>query len=159
MNLQVVHNGFVIWEIGCTTLPSMYVILPNSNLLLLVLMQPQVLGEIAFSRRFGFLETGTDVEGQIKSIDDVQWYDGIVGQVPWTDILFRNNPLRPYLPFWQPKLTTMTKIAVQELEKRKEHGEFEIDETDLMGQLLKAHAGNPDKFSEADVFAIAHGAM
>jgi hypothetical protein len=40
-----------------------------------------VLGEVAFSRRFGFLETGTDVGGQIRAIDDVQWYDGIVGQV------------------------------------------------------------------------------
>ncbi len=78
----------------------------------------QVLGEVAFSRQFGFLEAEVDVEGSIKNIDDVQWYDGIVGQVAELDILFRNNPLRPYLPFWKPSPTTMTKIAVQELEKR-----------------------------------------
>lgn len=31
------------------------------------------LGEIAFSRKFGFLEAGYDVEGAINTIDDVQW--------------------------------------------------------------------------------------
>lgn len=118
-----------------------------------------VLGEVAFSRRFGFLDTETDVEGQIKAIDDVQWYDGIVGQIPWWDDFLRNNPLRPYLPFWQHSPTTMTKIALQELGSRKADGNFEIDEKDLLGQLLKAHASNPDKFSEDDVFSIAHGAI
>jgi hypothetical protein len=37
-----------------------------------------VLGEIAFSRKFGFLESGYDLEGAIKTIDDMQWYDGLV---------------------------------------------------------------------------------
>lgn len=35
-----------------------------------------VLGEIAFSRKFGFLDAGYDLEKAIKTINDVQWYDG-----------------------------------------------------------------------------------
>ncbi|KPI38564.1 Pisatin demethylase [Cyphellophora attinorum] len=36
-----------------------------------------VLGEVAFSKKFGFLEAGKDVDGAIKTIDDSQWYNGI----------------------------------------------------------------------------------
>ncbi|KAL6247947.1 hypothetical protein RBB50_005295 [Rhinocladiella similis] len=119
-----------------------------------------VLGEVAFSKSFGFLDAEVDVEGSIKNIDDVQWYDGIVGQIPETDILFRNNPLRPYLPFWKPQPTTMTKIAVAELEKRKKKdGTYDSTGIDLLAELLRAHDGNPDKFSVQDVFSIAHGAV
>lgn len=32
-----------------------------------------VLGEIAFSRKFGFIEAGYDLEKAIKTIDDMQW--------------------------------------------------------------------------------------
>jgi hypothetical protein len=28
------------------------------------------------------LESGYDIEGAIKTIDDAQWYDGIIGQTP-----------------------------------------------------------------------------
>ncbi|KIV83964.1 hypothetical protein PV11_05944 [Exophiala sideris] len=119
-----------------------------------------VLGEVAFSRQFGFLEAEVDIEGSIKNIDDVQWYDGIVGHIAEVDILFRNNPVRPYLPFWKPEPTTMTKIAVAELEKRKHSdGSYDSEGIDLLAELLRAHEGNPDKFSVQDVFSIAHGAV
>lgn len=119
-----------------------------------------VLGEVAFSRRFGFLEQEVDIEGSIKNIDDVQWYDGIVGQIPEFDILLRNNPLRPYLPFWKPEPTTMTRIAIEELEKRKQNdGSYDSAGIDLLAELLRAHEGNAEKFSVNDVFSIAHGAV
>lgn len=120
----------------------------------------EVLGEVAFSKRFGFLEQELDVEGSIKNIDDVQWYDGIVGQIPEFDALLRNNPLRPYLPFGKPQPTTMTRIAIEELEKRKQpNGSYDSTGIDLLAELLRAHDGNKDKFSLDDVFSIAHGAM
>jgi hypothetical protein len=119
-----------------------------------------VLGEVAFSRRFGFLEQEVDIEGSIKNIDDVQWYDGIVGHIPEFDILLRNNPLRPYLPFWKPTPTTMTRIAVEELDKRKQpDGTYDSTGIDLLAELLRAHEGNAEKFSVNDVFSIAHGAV
>lgn len=119
-----------------------------------------VLGEVAFSRRFGFLEQEIDIEGSIKNIDDVQWYDGIIGQIPEFDILLRNNPLRPYLPFWKPTPTTMTRIAVEELGKRQQpDGTYDSAGIDLLAELLRAHEGNADKFSVNDVFSIAHGAV
>ena len=56
--------------------------------------------------------------------------------------------------------TTMTKIAVAELENRKQKdGTFDSQGIDLLAELLRNHEGNAEKFSINDVFAIAHGAM
>jgi hypothetical protein len=95
----------------------------------------------------------------IKYIDDVQWYDGIVGQIPEWDKFLRQNPLLPYLPFVKPKPLLIVIRALTELQKRKQGGDFISDRKDLLGQLLQAHTENPEKVGEGDVFAIAFGAM
>ncbi|KAM0715931.1 hypothetical protein Q7P37_008445 [Cladosporium fusiforme] len=118
-----------------------------------------VLGETAFSRKFGFLESGCDLEGAIKTIDDVQWYDGIVGQIPEWDFVFRRNPLAKFLPGMDSSKALITRMALEELEKRKKLGEKVIDRKDLLSQLLAANEKAPEKFKEGDVFAIAHGAI
>lgn len=118
-----------------------------------------VLGEIAFSRKFGFLEAGYDLEGAIKTIDDVQWYDGIVGQIPEFDWLFRRNPLWNYLPFVGNHNLLITRMAQEEIEKRNRIGTKELERKDLLSQLFEAHEKAPDTFGEGDVFAVAHGAM
>lgn len=118
-----------------------------------------VLGEIAFSKKFGFLEAGYDLEGAIKTIDDVQWYDGIVGQIPEYDWLFRRNPIWKLLPFLNNRNILITRMALEEIEKRNRRGTKELERKDLLSQLFEAHEKAPDTFSEGDVFAVAHGAM
>ncbi|KAK5172094.1 uncharacterized protein LTR77_003732 [Saxophila tyrrhenica] len=117
-----------------------------------------VLGEIAFSRKFGFLEAGYDIEGAIKTIDDMQWYDGIIGQIPEWDFAFRRNPVRKYLPGLDTKQFLITRMAVQEMDKRKKMGK-QLERKDLLSQLFAAHDKAPDAFKEGDVFAVAHGAI
>lgn len=54
----------------------------------------------------------------------------------------------------------MTRIALEELEKRKQpDGSYDSTGIDLLAELLRAHEGNAEKFSVDDVFSIAHGAM
>lgn len=54
----------------------------------------------------------------------------------------------------------MTRIAVEELDKRKQpDGSYDSSGIDLLAELLRAHEGNADKFSVNDVFSIAHGAV
>jgi len=118
-----------------------------------------VLGEIAFSRKFGFLESGSDLEGAIKTIDDVQWYDGIIGQIPEWDFALRRNPLAKLLPGMDPSKSLITRMALEELDKRKKYGEKVVDRKDLLSQLMAANEKAPESFKEGDVFAIAHGAM
>ncbi|KAK4508087.1 hypothetical protein PRZ48_001825 [Zasmidium cellare] len=117
-----------------------------------------VLGEVAFSRKFGFLEAGFDVEGAIKLIDDIQWYDGIMGQISEWDYVFRRNPLCKYIPSFDIGNNLVTRMALDEMAKRKRSGK-PTERKDLLSQLFDAHAKAPEAFEEGDVFAVAHGAI
>lgn len=87
----------------------------------------------------------------------MQWYDGIIGQVPYMDRFLRLNPLAQRIPGVGMPLLFLTRAALEELEKQKNATEGE--KADLMSQLYKAHLAQPDVFTEGNVFAIAHGAM
>jgi hypothetical protein len=125
-----------------------------------------VLGEVAFSRSFGFLAEGRDVENAISTIDQSQTYNGIVGQVPELDHLLRRNPLWQFVPWLSTKNALITKMALEEMAHRRP---FDKDSAgmlrsgdgrqDLMASLIQGHLKDPEKFAEGDVFAVAHGAM
>lgn len=125
-----------------------------------------VLGEVAFSRSFGFLAHGRDVAGAIKTIDNSQWYNGLVGHVPELDRLLRRNPLWKLVPWMSTKNALVTRMALEEMEKRRP---FDKDNggllrsgdgrQDLMASLIQGHLKDPHKFTELDVFSVSHGAM
>ncbi|OQV01806.1 hypothetical protein CLAIMM_07097 [Cladophialophora immunda] len=54
-----------------------------------------VMGEITFSKRFGFLEQAHDIGGICDGIHRHFTYGAPVGQMPWVDRLLRRNPLIP----------------------------------------------------------------
>lgn len=125
-----------------------------------------VLGEVAFSRSFGFLDQGRDVDGAIHAIDESQRYNGIIGQVPFMDRFLRRNPLWKLIPILNTKNTVISHMAFEELSRRRpfvEEGEGKWrggdGRQDLLASLIKGHLKDPRRFSEGDVFAVAHGAM
>ncbi|GAD93871.1 hypothetical protein NCU06526 [Paecilomyces variotii No. 5] len=98
-----------------------------------------VLGEVAFSRPFGFLEAKKDVDGAIRAIDKAQAYNVML------------------LPATANRNSLVTRIAMEEMEKRlKGHV---VDRKDMLGLLLEAKSKNEDKLSLNDVFSNAHGAI
>ncbi|KAK3943388.1 Pisatin demethylase [Diplogelasinospora grovesii] len=125
-----------------------------------------VLGEVAFSRQFGFLREGKDVENAIRTIDNSQTYNGIVGQIPEVDHLLRRNPLWQFIPWLSTKNALITKMALEEMARRRP---FDKDNSgllrsgdgrqDLMASLIQGHLKDPERFREGDVFAVAHGAI
>ncbi|KAI1469876.1 cytochrome P450 [Daldinia caldariorum] len=125
-----------------------------------------VLGEVAFGRSFGFLAAGVDKENAIKTIDNSQKYNGIIGQVPEFDCLLRRNPLWRWIPALDPNNAVITRIAREEMKKRRP---FEIERDgkvasgdgreDLLSSLIKGHLKDKTKFHEGDIFAVAHGAI
>lgn len=118
-----------------------------------------VLGVVAFSKIFGFIEQGRDVDGAIEFIDTVQKYDGIVGQIPWLDYILRRSPIWDYLPFVTPIGNNyITRTALGQLMARQ-NGSVVVDHRDLLTQLLEAHEKAPEKFTQEAVFAVAHGAI
>ncbi|KAK5078534.1 hypothetical protein LTR64_003053 [Lithohypha guttulata] len=118
-----------------------------------------VLGQVAFSTAFGFLEQGKDVDGAIKSIDAVQVYDGIVGQIPFLDRFLRRAFYWDYLPWVTPLSNNyITRTALAQLAKR-ENSNTKPGRRDLLSMLLESHEKDPNKFDKNSVFAVAHGAI
>ncbi|KAI1760199.1 cytochrome P450 [Hypoxylon sp. FL1150] len=125
-----------------------------------------VLGEVAFGRSFGFMAAGVDKEDAIKTIDNSQKYNGIVGQIPEVDILLRRNPLWRWIPAFNPENALITRIAREEVAKRRP---FEVERDgkgassdgreDLLSSLIKGHLKDKTKFHEGDIFAVSHGAI
>lgn len=125
-----------------------------------------VLGEVAFGRSFGFMAAGVDKENAIKTIDNSQKYNGIVGQIPELDFLLRRNPLWKFIPALNPGNALITRIAVEEMQKRRPF-EAERDgkgaggdgREDLLSSLIRGHLKDKERFHEGDIFAVSHGAM
>lgn len=119
-----------------------------------------VVGEVGFSQRYGFVSQEKDVGGTIKLIDEMQWYDGIIGQIPEFRHVLRDSPVFQLLiSLISPPV--ITRMVLEEVAKRKMAGTFFLDpeRRDLLGQLMEGSAKDPSKFSELDVFSVAHGAM
>lgn len=125
-----------------------------------------VLGEVAFSRSFGFLAEGRDVDNAIKTIDKSQAYNGIIGQIPELDHLLRRNPLWKFIPALSTKNALITRMALEEMEHRRPFSKDNAGlarsgdgRRDLMASLIQGHLKDPERFAEGDVFAVAHGAI
>jgi hypothetical protein len=59
-----------------------------------------VIGEITYSKRHGFLERNEDVEGIVKYLGNLFLYVAPVGQLPFLDLLFLKNPIYLKLSQW-----------------------------------------------------------
>ncbi|KAE8446600.1 hypothetical protein EG329_011793 [Mollisiaceae sp. DMI_Dod_QoI] len=56
-----------------------------------------VIGELAFTERLGFLERAADVEGIISNLGTILTYFSVVGQMPWLDRVLMKNPIRMWM--------------------------------------------------------------
>ncbi|RVX74072.1 hypothetical protein B0A52_01904 [Exophiala mesophila] len=61
-----------------------------------------VMGDLTFSRPLGFLATGMDVDGIIRSIWTYFYKAAPVTQIPWVDWLWTKNPLRQRVSVTKP---------------------------------------------------------
>ncbi|KAL3418183.1 Pisatin demethylase 12 [Phlyctema vagabunda] len=52
-----------------------------------------VIGELTFSQRLGFVDQGKDIDGVITTLERMLNYFAVIGQIPWLDRLFLKNPL------------------------------------------------------------------
>ncbi|KAK7431145.1 hypothetical protein QQZ08_002185 [Neonectria magnoliae] len=125
-----------------------------------------VVGEITFAKKLGFLETGGDVDGMIETIEGILTYASQIGQVPvWHNFLL-GNALLPYLipsmEIWNQVLTFTLKAVNSVLDTEdgkgtslKKGGELDIEALNQRGDMLsKWHAvklSNPERMSTRDI--------
>ncbi|KAE8141298.1 pisatin demethylase [Aspergillus pseudotamarii] len=104
-----------------------------------------VIMEITFGKRLGFLERDEDVDGMLETIEKRFWY---TGQMPWLDRLLHRNPLVDLFtrfvskPSVSPVLEFSLKRIAEQKSQRHDHPERTGQEPDflVMYHLLK----NPD---------------
>jgi hypothetical protein len=94
-----------------------------------------VMGELTWSKRMGFLDDDQDVGNVCKSMAANLAYAGPIGQMPWLDLIWVKNPIRLRLQEWGwIKFGTLptTRFALQqnedragELAKIRRDGDFE----------------------------------
>ncbi|KAI0450949.1 cytochrome P450 [Xylaria acuta] len=59
-----------------------------------------VIGEVTYSKRHGFLERNEDVDGIVSYLGNLFLYVAPIGQIPWLDRLFLKNPVYLKLSEW-----------------------------------------------------------
>lgn len=106
------------------------------------------LGAINFSTQFGFLQTGTDVGDNMKTIDGLIAYLSIIGQAPWLHKVLLGNPVvQKILPL--ENYNEIQNFAIRMIERRT-RGEQPDAGYDLLARLLEVAASEPtEKEGEA----------
>ncbi|KAI1116399.1 cytochrome P450 [Nemania sp. NC0429] len=59
-----------------------------------------VIGEVTYSKRHGFIERNEDVDGIVRYLGNLFLYVAPIGQIPWLDRLFLKNPIYLKLSEW-----------------------------------------------------------
>ncbi|KAL4897271.1 cytochrome P450 [Aspergillus ambiguus] len=116
-----------------------------------------VIGHLTFSKAFGFLEQGKDVDGIIGSLEKTLDYAGKIGQMPWLDYVFVKNPLKQLIQ--GGATTAVARFARDRMSERlsqnSEKGSVgaSSQRKDFLTRFLEAKSTYPDVVNDAQVFS------
>ncbi|EXJ81716.1 hypothetical protein A1O1_07781 [Capronia coronata CBS 617.96] len=98
-----------------------------------------VVGEVTFASKLGFLEQGQDVDGMMKAIEGMLTYAALCGQVPeWHKYLLGN----PAFTWVMPAMETWNQVLVFTLKAINGRASIKRD-----GELISADTGGRDMLS------------
>ncbi|OQO03181.1 hypothetical protein B0A48_11436 [Cryoendolithus antarcticus] len=124
-----------------------------------------VIGDLTWSKRLGFVEQDHDIDGIVKFIGDFLAYAGPIGQMPWLDSVLAKNPVRMNLEKWGIRKTSfpVTKFAVEqsaqrEAEMEKVRANGQVDEgsgkgVDLLTKFTQAQHDHPEFMTDRQVLS------
>lgn len=111
-----------------------------------------VIGEVSFSKRFGFMDAAGDdgsfgqIEGALKS---AAW----IGQIPW--VYWIHDRLMPYIGNHlgiTARHGSLRQFALREVTARKDRGS---DRNDILSKLLATHKEKPNELDDNAVTSMA----
>lgn len=99
-----------------------------------------VMGELTFSRRLGFLEHGADVDGIIENIWQYFRRASPISQIPWVDFLWTKNPLLQRLRSVSANpVVTFAVARAQERQKSQNADQTaKINDNDFLARFMAA---------------------
>jgi cytochrome P450 len=115
-----------------------------------------VIGEITFGKRFGFLEMGVDKEGVFTAIDRRGWYSTFVGVWPWIhDWLYGMLPKTGGHGYVYAYTLKRIEERVKVLKDPRIAEEKEREGTpDIMTRILMASEKDPEKVTRGDLITM-----
>jgi cytochrome P450 len=111
-----------------------------------------VLGEVTFSKSFGFIETGTDVRNAVENTKALALYVAAMGHYVWFHNLTLGNPLLSRIGIQPSSHIFDTCLAA--IDERKRNPEIR---NDMMQRWLDVRAKYPDRMAENELLAAAVG--
>lgn len=132
-----------------------------------------VIGEITYSKRHGFLEKNEDVEGIVSYLGNLFLYVAPVGQIPFLDLIFLKNPIYLKLSQWGlvdstfpvarfararmaerliPELKSQSVLPVASLQKQKQ---AHHQQPDLLSKFIAAREARPEFMTDSLVQTMA----
>lgn len=125
-----------------------------------------VVGDLTWSKRLGFVERDEDVDGIVKFIGDFLTYAGTIGQMPQLDLLLNKNIVKLKLEQWglRKKIFAVTKFAQEasasrsaEMSKIRQNGQVEAQSpdrgVDLLTKFVQAQHDHPDFMTDRQVLS------
>ncbi|EED11729.1 cytochrome P450, putative [Talaromyces stipitatus ATCC 10500] len=109
-----------------------------------------VVGEVTFSKAFGFVETGTDIRNAIANTRALALYLAIMGHYVWLHNLTLGHPFLSRIGLQPSSHIFDTCLAA--IDARKHNPEVR---NDMMEQWLSARRKYPDLMEESEVFGAA----
>lgn len=102
--------------------------------------------EMTMSKKLGFLQQGTDIDGMLKDVEADFYYRALVGNMPWLDYVFARNPI--YLA-----LSNHTgKVAARAVQLMQEWFAEGIDgRNDFLSRFVEAKGKHPDTVDDATI--------
>ncbi|KAJ6006713.1 hypothetical protein N7451_004657 [Penicillium sp. IBT 35674x] len=123
-----------------------------------------VIGEITWSKRLGFVEENQDISNIIETVDSFQNYSTVIGQNPWLDRLFVKNPVKLFLEskgLWPTSPNaSIIKFA---LDQQREHSKHNVDDqgrgvgkqgVNFLQRFLQSQEKNPEFLTDARITAM-----
>ncbi|KAI1380380.1 cytochrome P450 [Hypoxylon crocopeplum] len=132
-----------------------------------------VIGEITYSKRHGFVEKNEDIDGIVSYLSNLFLYVAPIGQIPWLDRIFLKNPI--YLKLSQMGFIDATmpvaRFARARMAERlgpnlsgdpskpllpvSTEGKAEVKSPDLLSKFLTAQDARPDFMNDVLVQTMA----
>lgn len=109
-----------------------------------------IIGEVTFSRRFGFLDKGIDIGGAISNTRILTAYVSVMAHLQWLHRLTLGNPIISYLGL-EPNqhIFDTAKAAVAARQAN------EFARTDMIEQWKISRRNHPDRMAEQEILDVA----
>lgn len=109
-----------------------------------------IIGELTFSKRFGFTRKGEDIDNSISNMRFLMIYQAIMGYMYWLHPFFLHSPLAGLFGLKpHAHIFNTVSAAVKDRSNNLDVG------SDMVSQWVKNHKKWPDRMEEREILAVS----